>query len=298
MSPALLAAAATGVQVGAAMVVTRFVIEQTTPIPLAMLRYALGFLTLLPAVLVAHRSDAARGSSIRIAGRDLLPIALLGIGQFGLLIALLNYGLQFIPSARAALIFATFPLLTLLLASAMGIERMTLARTTGVLIAIAGVGFALAERLGGSAERSAWIGDVAVFASTLAGAICSVLYRPYLRRYPTLPVSALAMLASVVVLAMLSAHEGFFSAPPHFTPGGWAAIVFIGISSGVGYFLWLYALGHASPTRVTVFLSLSPITAALLGAWLLDEPLTTGLAIGSACVVAGLFLATREPGGG
>ena len=37
----------------------------------------------------------------------------------------------------------------------------------------------------------------AVLASTLAGAVCSVLYRPYLRRYPVLSVSSFAMLASV-----------------------------------------------------------------------------------------------------
>ena len=33
------------------------------------------------------------------------------------------------------------------------------------------------------------------------GALCAVLYRPYLDRYPTLPTSALAMFAAVVFLA-------------------------------------------------------------------------------------------------
>jgi len=45
-----------------------------------------------------------------------------------------------------------------------------------------------------------------------------------------------------------------------------------------------------------VFLSLSPITAALLGVSLLGEPFTFGVLIGLAGVVAGLWLATRmEP---
>jgi hypothetical protein len=42
-------------------------------------------------------SGGAGGSTRTIVRRDLLPIALLGIGQFGILIALLNYGLQTIP---------------------------------------------------------------------------------------------------------------------------------------------------------------------------------------------------------
>jgi hypothetical protein len=85
------------------MVATRFVVDQLSPISLALLRYAIGFLCLVPPLLAP---------SVRFAARDLPPMAGLGIVQFGVLIALLNFGLQFIPTARAALIFSTFPLLT------------------------------------------------------------------------------------------------------------------------------------------------------------------------------------------
>jgi drug/metabolite transporter (DMT)-like permease len=232
---------------------------------------------------------------VRFERRDLLPIGLLGITQFGILIALLNYALQFIPSARAALIFATMPLLTMMLATALGRERLTLAKTLGVLLTIVGVAFALGEKAverGGAADE--WVGELAVFASALSGAICSVLYRPYLRKYPTLPVSAFAMLASVGFLAVLAAGEGFFASLPRFTAGGWLAVVFIGISSGVGYYLWLWALNHTTPTKVTVFLALSPITAAGLGALLLAERISTMSLLGLACVALGLWLAHRQ----
>jgi len=277
------AAAATGVQVGSAMVATRFVVDQTGPTSLALLRYAIGFCCLLPVVWLS-------AGLVRFARRDVLPIALLGIAQFGILIALLNYGLRFIPSARAALIFATFPLLTMVLAAALGHERLTLPKILGVLLTIAGVEVALGEKAlqGGGAQE--WVGELAVFASALSGAVCSVLYRPYLRKYPALPVSAFAMLASVGFLAILAAGEGFFVSPPHFTPGGWLAIVFIGLSSGVGYYLWLWALGHAPATQVTAFLALSPITAAGLGALFLGEAISAVSAVGLACVALGLWL--------
>jgi len=278
------AAAATGILVGSAMVATRYVIDQTAPASLALLRYFIGFCCLLPPVLLSAR--------VRFERRDLLPIGLLGITQFGILIALLNYALQFIPSARAALIFATMPLLTMMLATVLGHERLTLAKTLGVLLTIVGVGFALGEKAaqrGGAAHE--WVGELAVFASALSGAICSVLYRPYLRKYPTLPVSAFAMLASVGFLAVLSAGEGFFGSLPHFTEGGWLAVVFIGISSGIGYYLWLWALNHTTPTKVTVFLALSPITAAGLGALLLAERISMMLFLGLACVALGLWIA-------
>jgi drug/metabolite transporter (DMT)-like permease len=112
----MLAAAATGVQVGSSIVATRFVIDQTDPVTLAFLRYLIGFCCLL--------IPAWRSASGWFDRYDLLPIALLGITQFGILIVLMNYGVQFIPSARAALIFACMPLLTMTLAALIGYERM------------------------------------------------------------------------------------------------------------------------------------------------------------------------------
>jgi len=279
------AAAATGIQVGAAIVATRFVVGQTDPASLALLRYVIGFFCLLPFVVVS-------GQRMRFAPRDVIPIALLGITQFGILIALLNFGLRFIPSARAALIFALFPLLTMLIAAALGQERLSAAKSAGVALTIAGVALALGEKAVTTSDAPMqWIGETAVFASAFSGALCSVLYRPYLRRYPTLPVSAFAMLASVAFLALLAAGEGFFAGFPRFTAGGWLAVVFIGVSSGIGYFLWLWALNHASPTRVTVFLALSPITAAVLGAALLGEPVSATVLAGLGLVVLGLWVA-------
>lgn len=285
----ILAAAASGVLVGSGIVATRSVVDQAGPGSLAFMRYLIGFCCLLPPVLLSGRP--------RFERRDLLPMALLGIGQFGILVVLLNFGLQFIPSARSALIFATMPLLTMLLGAALRTEAITAAKTLGVLLTIAGVGFALGEKAvqrGGAGGE--WVGEVATFASALTGAVCSVLYRPYLRRYPTLPVSAFAMLAAVLFLAFLAAREGFLASVPSFTTTGWFAVIFIGVNSGVGYFLWLWALGHTTPTRVTVFLALSPITAALLGAVFLGESLSAMLVLGVALVVLGLWSASRRGG--
>jgi drug/metabolite transporter (DMT)-like permease len=279
------AAAASGFLVGAAIVATRFVIDQAGPASLALLRYTIGLACLAPPLLLSAR--------VRFAPRDLGPIALLGIGQFGILITLLNFGLQSIPSGQAALIFSTFPLLTMLLAAALGQERLTAAKSLGVLLTIVGVGFALGEKAVVRGAAQSFLGEAAVFGSALCGALCSVLYRPYLRRYPTLSVSALAMLASVGFLAVAAAWEGFFQAWPRFTPTGWLAVLFIGMSSGIGYYLWLWALGRSSATRVTVFLALSPVTAAGLGAWLLSERLSLVWLLALASVGLGLWLAHR-----
>jgi drug/metabolite transporter (DMT)-like permease len=282
-SLALLAAAATGVQVGAAITATRFVADAISPASLAFIRYAIGVACLVPIVVMAPR--------IRFARADVLPIALLGIGQFGVLIALLNYGLKTVPAGRGALIFASFPLLTLIVAALAGHERVTLAKLAGILLTLVGVGFALGDKIFGSAELA---GELLIVAAAATGAICSVLYRPYLRRYPTLPVSAFAMAAAAGALLILALWDDLLVSPSRLTAAQWAATIFIGISSGVFYVVWLWALKTVAATRVTVFLSLSPITAIILGVTLLGEPVTAGMIAGVACVAAGLWVANWE----
>jgi len=152
----------------------------------------------------------------------------------------------------------------------------------------------LGEKLVVGASRGEWLGALAVLASAATGALCSVLCRPYLRRHSALAVGTLAMFASVLALALLAGAEGSFGQRPQFTAGRWGAILFIGASSSIGYFLWLWALRHAEPTRVTIFLSLSPVTAAILGALFLHESLTHWLVLGVACIVSGLWLAYRR----
>ncbi|MEJ2666328.1 MAG: DMT family transporter [Deinococcales bacterium] len=278
-----LAAAGTGVQVGAAMVASRFALHALGSADLALLRYALALALVLPAALAARRRRWAR--------RDVLPVALLGITQFGVVIVLLNLSLERLPAGLAALLFTTAPLQALLLASAIGQERLTRLKVVGALVALAGVALALDAPLsvGGGA-----LAVVAALSSAFAAALCSVLYRPYLARYPVPQVGAVAMAAAVTVLLVPAAADGLARTAPGLSAATWQAVAFVGVSSGVGYLLWLWALGRAEASRVTLFLALGPITALLLGAAFLSEPLRAHALEGAALVALGLAVAHRK----
>lgn len=287
MNFALACAAAAGVQVGAAIVVSRFVVHDTGPFTLALARYAIGALCLLP--LIAARGP--RAGWVHMSWRDAVSVAALGMGQFGLLIALLNWGLTHVGAAQAALVFSAFPLLTMVLAAAMGREALSRGLLVGVLLSMAGVALVLwpGMRAGGMSAP----GLLAVLASAGVGALCSVLYRPYLSRYPTAQVSVLAMLAAVVFLALLALVEHWPARLAALSSRGWLAVGFVGLSSGLGYLAWLHALKHESPTRVTVFLALNPVTAVVLGVAWLGEPVAPGLLVALPLVALGLWAATR-----
>ncbi len=282
-----MAAAATGIQVGLGIVATRFVVDQAGSVSLAFFRYALAFLCLLPVALKIAPWPFSR--------RDVVPVVLLGIVQCGLVIVFLNIALQYIPSARASLIFATFPLLTMVLSVVFGKEAFSARIAFAVIVTIIGVGLALGEKVTETtAPDAGWIGELAAFAAALSGAACSIFYRPYLMRYPTVSVGSLAMLASVIFLAAAAVPEGLFDALPAFTDIGWLAVIFIGTGSGASYFLWLYALRNAGATEVTIYLGLSPVTAALGGAVLLGEIPGAATFTGLVLVLAGLWLASRQ----
>ena len=81
---------------------------------LGFLRYAIALVFLLPFGL------RAAGPPFRKS--DLLPVALIGIGQFGVLVALLNIAVLYSSSARVSLVFATLPIVTLAVGWAMARE--------------------------------------------------------------------------------------------------------------------------------------------------------------------------------
>ncbi|MGY6269331.1 DMT family transporter [Achromobacter denitrificans] len=249
------AAALTGALVGAAMVATRAVSADTTAETLAFLRYAIGLALLLP--------PALRRWSARFSVRDIFAMGGLGILQFAILMLLLNHALATLPAATCALVFSTVPLLTMCLAVCARRERFSRTRLAGAVIAVAGIAVLLAPAAGPAREAGDAWAWASLLGATFVGAACSILYRPYLRKYPALCVSAYAMSVSVAFLAAVCLVNGA-SLVPRLSAFQWANVIFIGLSSGVGYFCLLWALGRLDASRVMAFQALAPITAVLI----------------------------------
>lgn len=285
---ALCAAALTGMLVGAAMVSTRTVSADATAETLAFLRYAIGLALLAPPVL--------RRWTTRFAARDLLAVAGLGIFQFAVLMLLMNYALARLPAATCALVFSTLPLVTMCLAIVSGRERFSWARLAGAGVAACGIFLLLAPSAApaqgahGAGDGRAW---AALLGATFVGAACSLLYRPYLKRYPALYVSAFAMFVSVVFLAGICMASGAPLAP-RLSAWQWANVVFIGLSSGLGYFCLLWALGRLEASRVMAFQALAPITAVLIELLGASYAPTWRLAGAFILVLAGVWFGTRD----
>lgn len=276
----------TGVLVGAAMVSTRIVTKDASPATLAFLRYLIGVCVLAVPVFLGPRA--------RFSFKDMAAVAVLGVFQFAVLIVLLNYALQTLPAATCALVFSTMPIFTMCFAVASGREVCSLKKLAGLLLAVSGVALLLRSSPSQvEAHPMGLLALAAVVGATLIGAVCSILYRPYLRRYPALPTSALAMYAAVVFLGGLCWLTGQ-PFVPRLTSIQWGNVGFIGLSSGVGYFLWLWALARTDASRVVAFQALGPVTAAAIELILARRLPSWGLVLSIVLVSVGLLLALRE----
>ncbi len=281
-----LACIVVGALIGATLVATRYIVDQVEPTALAALRYVIALMMLAPFVLMQRQ---------RIAWRHVPTISLLGIAQFGILITLLNFSLLYIPAARAAVLFATVPMVTMLIAALLGRERLSLVRSLGVAACFAGVAIALSTKPLGAEAETAWIGDLAAFGSALTGGLTNVLYGPYLRRYKALPVSVLSMFAAVVALIIGALFEAGGVPDLAAVDGvGWGVVAFIGWASAVGFWLWIWALGRSTPTNVAAFLSLGPLVATGLGVVVLSEPVTLAFLLGLVLVSGGLWITQKS----
>lgn len=275
------AAALTGALVGAAMVATRTVSADTTAETLAFLRYAIGLVLLVPPVL--------RRWTVRFSARDLVAVGGLGILQFAILMLLLNHALATLPAATCALVFSTVPLLTMCLAVCTGRERFSGRRLAGAVIAVIGIVLLLAPSAGPAREASDAWAWASLLGATFVGAACSILYRPYLKKYPALCVSAYAMSVSVVFLVAVCLMNGAPLAP-RLSAFQWANVIFIGLSSGLGYFCLLWALGRLEASRVMAFQALAPITAVLIELLSAAYPPSWRLAGAFVLVLSGVWI--------
>ena len=282
----ILAAAASSTLGGMAAAVTRFAIGATDPVTLAVFRFGLGFLFLLP-VALGLRSRWPRGG-------DWIGVAALGIMFYGVFFVVYGEALIYTTAARGSLAVSTLPLLTMVIGALLGRERFTARKTLGVLVAMSGVAIALAAGLN-NAPAGAWRGDLIMIAGMLSMALYNVLSRPLMARSSALGYATAGMAFGSGCNAFLAWHGGGFHAVLSFDAAQWAATLYLGAFAGaLGFYLWVYALERTTPTRVANTITVSPIAAALLAAVLVGEPIGLSLLIGVSAVGAGIWGTSTE----
>ncbi len=272
---------------GSAAAVTRYLVANADPLTLALLRWGIGFLVVLPVTLLLRSKLPPRA--------DWLAVCILGICFFGLFFVLYNVAVAYTTAARASLALSTLPLQTMIVAALLGIEPLTVRKSLGVAVAMLGVFFALASGLAGAPE-GAWRGELIMTGAVLCMAFYNVWSRRFIQRSSALGFLCVGMGAGAVVLLAIDALSGRVAVLASFSGPQWIAGLYLGICGGaLAFILWVMALQRTTPTLVANTMTINPIAAGLLATQLVGEPITLNLIGGVIAVFAGIWIATTGP---
>ncbi len=278
---------------GTAAAVTRYLVVSADPVTLALVRWGIGVLCLLPVALLLHVRWPER--------RDWPGVIALGVSFFGLFFVLYNLAVGYTTAARASLALSTLPLQTMVAGALLGIEPLTARKCAGVAIAMLGVGAALASGLA-DAPRGAWRGELIMAGAVACMAFYNVWSRPFIQRSSALGFLTVGMAAGAGALLIVGMATGRLAVVSGFGAREWAAGLYLGVAGGaLAFVLWVLALARATPTRVATTMTVNPVAAALLASVLVDEPITGNLILGLIAVLAGIWIATtvaRPPAAG
>lgn len=209
------------------------------------------------------------------------------------------FGLQFSRAGTASVLLAGTPIVTGLLAAAVGHERINARVWFGAGATVIGIAVVVLSGASGAGEDTL-VGSGLMIAATFAWAVYSVASRPLIARYGALPITTWTLWVGTIALVLLGLRDAVAVHPASLLARDWFAIVYAGaFSIGVAYVLWSYGVRHLGATRTATFSNLVPVFA-LGAAWLLlHERPSAGQLAGAAVIISGVTFAQlrlRRPG--
>jgi drug/metabolite transporter (DMT)-like permease len=268
-------------------VVVKAAIGELGPLTFTATRFVIATITLF--LLIRWRIGVIR----RPSGLTLRLVAL-GMLGFGCYQVAWTVGLTEISAGDSALIVAAAPVFVALLAGAIGMDRLTLPKLAGALIAFCGVALVIA---GGHelTPGASLMGDALTLLAATVWAVYTVLGTRMLRRVDPLQATAWSVLGGTILLVPLGLWEVATSPPVVVTFPAIAAVLYSGaLAVAASNVLVFNAIRHIGPTRATVSQLLVPAGAVTLGAMFLAEPVGIVQVAGGAIIVLGVWLTRRR----
>jgi drug/metabolite transporter (DMT)-like permease len=203
------------------------------------------------------------------------------------------YAIDLTNASTTALIFGSLPIMTALMASAVGVERLH--GRFWLAAAISFVGVALVASGAGGGFEGNLTGDLLALLGAATWGAYSVAIVPLIRRYSVWRISAGALLIGCVPLIA--------TAIPQLVDQEWdlGALVWAGFAFAVlgplvlTNILWFTAVDRVGPSRATLATNLQPFLAALFAVVLLSEELSWLQIAGGVAIGLALLLARRRP---
>ena len=268
---------------GGNVVAVKAILSDLPPIVFAFTRFATAFVVLL--ALLRWREG-----SVGLPRRDVVPLLLLGLAGFGLYQDLWATALGQTTASNSALITAATPVSTMLIAAAIGSDRITRAKVAGAAIALSGA-IGVVEVTHGFGFSGASAGDLMTFAATVCWSVYVAFGAPVLRRHSPLRMATWAIgFGCLGMLPLAIVQLPSFDAS-NIHPSTVGLFLFCALLAGAASNVVMFEVVKViGPARTTLFQCLVPAFAVLAAAAFLGESIVPGQILGGVVIVAGILV--------
>ena len=266
---------------GGSFFFNEILLRELEPLPLVLGRTAIAALMLLAIVY-------SRGYRMPTAPRLWVAFFVMGFINNLLPFSLIVWGQQYISGGLAAILNATTPLFTIILAHLFTKdERLTLPKLIGGVVGFGGVVVLL------GLDESASFGLIGLGQVAVLGAACSYAFAGiYGRRFRDLPaiipatgmLTATALMSIPAVVLVQPVGKWQFSAETI-----WALFGLAVVSTALAYLIYFRILALAGASNVLLVTFLVPLSAIVLGILFLNEQLAGNQFLGMLLIFLGLL---------
>ena len=268
---------------GANFVLAGPILADLPPLWAAAMRFVLG--AALMFIIAGVRREKLLGLLKRHAWVYLM-LGAVGISGFNLFFF---YALQSTSANSAALIMATNPLLTALLAVAFLGERLTNRHLVALPVALIGVAVVISQGNMNKLESLSFArGDLLMLAANLCWAMYNVLVRRYMPQASPIANTSWVMAAGAILLASVALGSGTHVSALDAKASIAMAVMVVG-GTVLAYLLWGIGIARLGAARTAIFVNLVPVFAMLVGACLGTAPTVTQLT-GGLLVLGGVSI--------
>ncbi|MSO64542.1 MAG: EamA family transporter [Alphaproteobacteria bacterium] len=248
------------------------------PLTIAFGRVSVGALTLAAVFVFQQRAFPGRAlwpAYVLLGGlNNAIPFTLTALAQ------------QSIGSGLASILNATSPLWTVILAHAVGHERLTVMRISGILLGITGVAVLIGPAA--LADLGSTWGQLLVIGATVSYAFAGI----YGRRFRDRPAGETAFGQVAGATVLLLPLMLWIDRPWLLAPGAASLGAILGIATlctALAYPMYFVILRRAGATNAMLVTVLNPVTAVLLGTLVLGETLEWTMIAGMLLIAVGLM---------
>lgn len=202
-----------------------------------------------------------------------------------------SFGLKYVSSTVAAVIVATIPLFSPVIAWYFYHEKLSRMNLAGLLATFIGVSMVVfnADFTFSASPKGVMLEFFAVFAAIGYSAVL----RKLAFRYTTFTIIAFQNLIGILFFLpfwLIFESHTFLSTPFH--PQAFGAILLLSFfASSLAFIFFTFSIRYLGINRSNIFINLIPVFVAILAFFILGDRLTPVKIAGIAVVIAGLFLA-------